>query len=106
MSQPNIIYIVAHDLGRMLGCYGRGFKSPNLDRFAKQGALFNKTFCTTTACSPSRGCAWTGYGKAWYTGADLQRGRLIELIDGGQPAVYEFALAGILRYARRRSTRV
>jgi len=59
-DRPNIIYIVAHDLGRMLGCYGRGFKSPNLDRFASQGALFNKTFCTTTACSPSRGCAWTG----------------------------------------------
>jgi N-sulfoglucosamine sulfohydrolase len=60
MKRPNIIYIVAHDLGRMLGCYGRGFESPNLDRFASQGALFNKTFCTTTACSPSRGCAWTG----------------------------------------------
>lgn len=60
MERPNIIYIVAHDLGRMLGCYGRGFESPNLDRFARDGARFNKTFCTTTACSPSRGCAWTG----------------------------------------------
>jgi len=60
MERPNIIYIVAHDLGRMLGCYGRGFKSPNLDRFAQEGVLFNRTYCTTTACSPSRGCAWTG----------------------------------------------
>jgi N-sulfoglucosamine sulfohydrolase len=60
MERPNIIYIVAHDLGRMLGCYGRGFESPNLDRFAREGVLFNRTFCTTTACSPSRGCAWTG----------------------------------------------
>lgn len=60
MSRPNIIYIVAHDLGRMLSCYGRGFSSPNLDRFASQGALFNKAFCASTACSPSRGCAWTG----------------------------------------------
>ena len=60
MDRPNIIYLVAHDLGRMLGCYGRGFESPNLDRFAREGALFDKTYCTTTACSPSRGCAWTG----------------------------------------------
>ena len=60
MERPNIIYIVAHDLGRMLGCYGRGFASPNLDRFASQGALFNRAFCASTACSPSRGCAWTG----------------------------------------------
>lgn len=59
-ARPNIIYVVAHDLGRMLGCYGRGFASPNLDRFASQGALFAATYCATTACSPSRGCAWTG----------------------------------------------
>ena len=37
-ERPNIIYLVAHDLGRMLGCYGRGFESPNLDRFAREGA--------------------------------------------------------------------
>lgn len=60
MERPNIIYIVAHDLGRMLDCYGRGFESPNLSRFAREGALLNNAFCTTTACSPSRGCAWTG----------------------------------------------
>ena len=60
MDRPHVIYIVAHDLGRMLGCYGRGFESPNLDRFAREGVLFEKMFCTTTACSPSRGCAWTG----------------------------------------------
>jgi arylsulfatase A-like enzyme len=60
MDRPNVIYIVAHDLGRMLGCYGRGFVSPNLDRFGSEGVLFNRTYCTTTACSPSRGCAWTG----------------------------------------------
>lgn len=59
-DRPHIIYIVCHDLGRMLGCYGREFQSPHLDRFASQGALMTRTYCTTTACSPSRGCAWTG----------------------------------------------
>ena len=29
-DRPNIIYIVCHDLGRMLGCYERGFKSPKI----------------------------------------------------------------------------
>ena len=48
-ERPNIIYLVAHDLGRMLGCYGRGFESPNLDRFAREGAQFNKAYCATTA---------------------------------------------------------
>ena len=38
-NKPNIIYIVAHDLGRMLNCYNRGFASPNLDRFACEGVV-------------------------------------------------------------------
>lgn len=29
--RPNILYIVAHDLGRHLGCCGRPIASPNLD---------------------------------------------------------------------------
>lgn len=106
MSQPNIIYIVAHDLGRMLGCYGRGFKSPNLDRFAKQGALFNKTFCTTTACSPSRGCAWTGQyahnnglmglvNRGW--SLPVERRTIVDYLN---EAGYHTALVG-LDHARR-----
>jgi arylsulfatase A-like enzyme len=59
-TQPNTIYIVCHDLGRTLGCYGEAVKSPHLDRFAAEGALFTTAFCAATACSPSRGCAWSG----------------------------------------------
>ena len=51
----NVIYIVCHDLGRMLGCYGRPVATPNLDRFAGQGVRFNSAFCQSPACSPSRG---------------------------------------------------
>ena len=50
-NRPNIIYIVCHDLGRMLGCYGRGFQSPNLDRLAREGAKFNTAFCPARARS-------------------------------------------------------
>ena len=56
----NIIYIVCHDLGRMLGCYGRPFHTPYLDRFAREGVTFTNAFCQSPACSPSRGCAFTG----------------------------------------------
>ncbi len=56
----NIIYIVCHDLGRHLGCYGAGVKTPNLDRFAHDNIQFNQAFCTSAVCSPSRGCAMTG----------------------------------------------
>jgi len=60
-SKPlNIIYLVAHDLGKELGIYGSPFETPNVDRFAQKGALFNEAYCSSPCCSPSRGCAMTG----------------------------------------------
>jgi hypothetical protein len=40
----NIIYIVCHDLGRHLGCYGAKVDTPNLDRFAGENMQFNQAF--------------------------------------------------------------
>ena len=62
MSTPvkNIIYIVAHDLGRELGAYGSDFDTPHFDRFAREGVLFREAYCVSPCCSPSRGCAMTG----------------------------------------------
>ena len=71
----NVIYIVCHDLGRMLGCYGRPVATPNLDRFAGQGVRFNSAFCQSPACSPSRGCA--------YTGKPAHVNGLMGLVNGG-----------------------
>ena len=59
-QRPNILYVICHDLGKQLGCYGLGLDSPNLDRFAAGGALFGSAFCNSPACSPSRGCAMSG----------------------------------------------
>jgi arylsulfatase A-like enzyme len=60
-SQPlNVIYLVAHDLGKEVGVYGSPFETPNVDRFAGKGALFNEAYCSSPCCSPSRGCAMTG----------------------------------------------
>lgn len=59
-SRPNIVYIVCHDIGRHLGCYGRGVRTPHLDRFASQGIRFDAAYANSAVCSPSRGCAMTG----------------------------------------------
>jgi len=59
-GRPNVVLMVMHDLGDYLGCYGRQVQSPNLDRFAQEGARFTKHFCASPFCSPSRGSIITG----------------------------------------------
>lgn len=60
MNQPNVIYLVAHDLGKETSAYGSPFRTPNFDRFAAGGVLFTDAVCSSPCCSPSRGCAMTG----------------------------------------------
>ena len=60
MKKPNILMIITHDTGRHLGCYGRGIKTPNIDKIAKEGIIFTNFFCTAPQCSPSRASFLTG----------------------------------------------
>lgn len=52
----NIVYIISDDLrSDVLGCYGNEIcKTPNLDRLAKSGVLFEYAYAQGTACAPSR----------------------------------------------------
>ena len=59
--KPNILYIICHDLGQHLNCYGHGtVNSPALDKLAGEGVRFENYFCASTPCTPSRGCIMTG----------------------------------------------
>ncbi len=59
---PNIIYILADDLGYGdLGCYGQEkFATPNLDRLAEDGIRFTRHYAGCTVCAPSRSVLLTG----------------------------------------------
>jgi arylsulfatase A-like enzyme len=61
-QKPNIIYILADDLGYGdLSCYGqKHFKTPNIDRMAKEGMLFTQHYAGCTVCAPSRSSLMTG----------------------------------------------
>ncbi len=60
-AKPNILWIVAEDLGCDLACYGvKGSYTPNLDMLAKEGALYTRAYTTAPICAPSRSSFMTG----------------------------------------------
>ncbi len=60
-DRPNILWIIAEDMGPELGCYGTPeVRTPTLDRLAEQGMLFTRAFTVTPVCSTSRSSFMTG----------------------------------------------
>ncbi|MCJ7813142.1 arylsulfatase, partial [bacterium] len=60
--KPNIIYILADDLGYGdLSCYGQQrFNTPHLDQLADEGIRFTQHYSGSTVCAPSRSSLMTG----------------------------------------------
>ena len=59
---PNIIYIMADDLGYAhLGCYGqRKIRTPNIDQLAVEGTRFSQVYAGCNVCAPCRSVLMTG----------------------------------------------
>ena len=114
---PNILLLIADDLGRMTGCYGeKAISTPNIDRLAGEGTRFDMAFTSTASCSASRSVIYTGlhthetgqYGlhhdhhhfmtfshvetaPALFNGADHLTG-IIGKVHVGPPDVYPWAV--------------
>ncbi len=59
--QPNVLFIAVDDLRPELGCYGVPWmKTPNIDRLAKSGIVFNRAYCQQAVCNSSRASLMTG----------------------------------------------
>lgn len=61
-ERPNIVFIFSDDHAlRTIGAYGSGLnETPNIDRIAREGALFTRSYCTNSICCPSRATILTG----------------------------------------------
>lgn len=61
-KKPNIVYILADDLGVYdLGCYGQTkISTPHIDALARQGMIFTSAYGGGPICSPSRCALMTG----------------------------------------------
>jgi len=60
-ARANILLICVDDLKPLLGCYGNSTaQTPNIDRLAQQGVLFESAYCNQAVCSPSRNALLVG----------------------------------------------
>lgn len=71
---PNIIFIMADDLGYAdLGCYGQqSIQTPRIDALATEGMRFTQCYAGSTVCAPSRSVLITGQ----HTGHTTVRGNM------------------------------
>jgi arylsulfatase A len=92
-SQPNLIVILADDLGyNDLGCYGgEDIKTPHLDQLAKEGTRFTDFYVPAGQCTPTR--------AAFLTGSYPQRVHSHQLFNGDHLGLNpdEVTIAELLR---------
>lgn len=96
--KPNVIYIMADDLGYGdLGCYGqKRIRTPNIDRMAAEGMRFTQAYAGSTVCAPSRCALMTGL----HTGHCYIRGNKEIKPEGQEPMpAGTFTVGDLMRQA-------
>ena len=65
----NVLFLAVDDLNDWVGCLGGhpNARTPNIDRLAEKGVLFEQAYCAAPLCSPSRTAIMTGLNP-WSTG--------------------------------------
>mgnify|MGYP003624540283 CR=1 FL=1 len=101
-EKPNIVFIMADDHAiHAISAYGNEIgkmaPTPNIDRIAEEGVIFNGSYCTNSICGPSRAVILTGNHS--HINGFRQNG---DVFNGDQPTLpkmlksigYETALVG------------
>src|SRR5690625_6143982 len=83
-DRPNIIFIMSDDHGyQAISAYTDHLtQTPNIDRLAREGMVFDRAFVTNSLCAPSRAVILTGkhsHKNGFKTNSDT--------FDGSQPTV-------------------
>lgn len=108
MHSPNILLITSDQQHyNTLGIQNPEIRTPNLDRLAREGTLFNRAYCSNPTCTPSRASVITGMYPsqhgAWSLGTKLPE-QIPTLGDYLQKAGYQTALIGKAHFQPKVST--
>ena len=100
VERPNIVFIFTDDHAcQSIGAYGSKInKTPNIDRIAREGAVFLNSFCANSICGPSCACVLTGkhsHKNGFYSnGRNKFDGSQFTFPQVLQEAGYQTALVG------------
>ncbi len=97
-SRPNIVWIFVDDMSANFSCYGETLiATPHVDRLAREGTQFSRTFVTAPVCSPCRSALITGCYQTTIGAHHHRSGRgtkKIHLTGGVVPVPALFKQAG------------
>src|SRR5918993_1012218 len=101
MSRPNLLFLFSDQhAARIAGCYGDATGvTPNLDRLAQDGVVFDNAYCPSPLCVPSRMAMLTGrypYEQECWTNDDYLRSDATTWLHAAGAAGYRPVLAGRL----------
>lgn len=94
-QKPNILWIMAEDMGQDLECYGmKAVRTPNLNRMVEEGVIYRAACCTAPISSPSRSAMMTGVHQTVINAHNHRSNRDVPLGDGVKPITYYLREAG------------
>lgn len=105
-AQPNIIFILADDLGQMdIGAFNPKtfYETPNIDGLAKRGMKFTQGYAACCVCSPTRGSIMTGKYPPRFGITNFipggRSGKLLPAVNANHLPLEEVTIAESLRDA-------
>lgn len=94
-KKPNIIWLMAEDIGPDLECYGmKSVKTPNLNRLAEEGIRYTHCFVSNPICSPSRSAMMVGVHQNRINAGHHRSNHDVKLPEPYKPFTYWLKKAG------------
>ncbi|MFI3259154.1 MAG: sulfatase [Rikenellaceae bacterium] len=94
-TQPNIIWLMAEDMGQDLECYGMAcVKTPNLNLIASEGVKYNSAVCVNPISSPNRSAMMTGVTQVVTNSHNHRSNRNTPIDEEFKPFTYYLREAG------------